>query len=109
MKSHYNPRSDFDAASLHLAIWRKKGMQEPDFTAKTKAGSIKAQKAIYTFFEGIGEIAEHILPFIKPICPKLIILLCQYMFIKFPCFQCSTPIELGTAFKHCIQPALQFL
>jgi hypothetical protein len=74
-KSHYDPRSDLAAYSLHLAIWRKKGMQEPDLTAETKAGSDEAREATFAFLEGIGEMAECILPFMEAMCPKLMFLL----------------------------------
>jgi hypothetical protein len=78
-KSHSDPRSVLDSASVHLAWWRKKGMQEPDLTSETKAGSAEAREATFAFLEGIGDIAKYILPFMEALCPKLMLLLRRYV------------------------------
>jgi hypothetical protein len=58
-QSHPDSRSDLELGAFHTGIWQKKGMQEPDLTSETRAGSAEAREATtFVFLRVIREIAN---------------------------------------------------
>jgi hypothetical protein len=58
-QSHPDSRSDLELGVIHTGIWQKKGMQEPDLTSETRAGSAEAREATtFVFLRVIREIAN---------------------------------------------------